>query len=55
MKRLLIVEDDPGLRETLAAALTAEEYEVVSADCGEAGLEKARAGGFDLLILDRPS
>jgi DNA-binding response OmpR family regulator len=52
MKRLLIVEDDPSLRDTLTAALAAEKYEVVSEDSGEAGLEKARAGGFDLLILD---
>lgn len=52
MTKLLIVEDDAGFRETLVTALETENYEVVCADNGEAGLKIASKGTFDLLILD---
>ena len=52
MKRILIVEDEAGLRLTLSDRLIAEGYEACSAADGQAGLELASQGGFDLLILD---
>ncbi len=52
MPKLLIVEDDATVRETLALNLRAEGYEVVEATDGEAGLEAGRGGGFDLVVLD---
>jgi two-component system alkaline phosphatase synthesis response regulator PhoP len=50
--RILLVEDEPGLVVTLSDLLVAQGYAVESALDGEAGLEKACAGGFDLIILD---
>jgi DNA-binding response OmpR family regulator len=52
MTRLLLVEDDDTVRETLAFNLRAEGYEVDTAADGEAGLTMARQGNADLLILD---
>lgn len=50
--RILLIEDEPGLVLTLTDLLTAEGYELESASDGEAGLAKASAGGFDLIVLD---
>ena len=50
--RLLLVEDEPGLSLTLSDLLTNEGYEVETAKDGVVGLERASAGGFDLLVLD---
>jgi two-component system alkaline phosphatase synthesis response regulator PhoP len=50
--RILLVEDDPGLRLTLTHRLESEGYEVQTAADGEDGLAQATSGGFDLVILD---
>src|SRR5215469_10239464 len=50
--RILLVEDEPGLVMTITDLLTAEGYDVESALDGEAGLQKALAGHFDLIVLD---
>jgi two-component system alkaline phosphatase synthesis response regulator PhoP len=52
MKRILLVEDEPGLILTLTDRLTREGYAVESATDGEAGLERASREPFDLLLLD---
>ena len=52
MKRILLVEDEPGLVLTLTDRLTREGYAVESAADGEAGLERASREPFDLLLLD---
>ncbi len=52
MPRLLIVEDDDTVRDTLALNLRAEGYEVDIAPDGETGLAMAREGAHDLVILD---
>ena len=51
-RRLLIVEDDPTLRQALTFNLTREGYEVTSAANGEAALEAARSDRLDLVLLD---
>lgn len=51
-RRLLIVEDDPTLRQALTFNLTREGYEVTSAADGEAALEAARSDRLDLVLLD---
>jgi two-component system, OmpR family, alkaline phosphatase synthesis response regulator PhoP len=51
-RRLLIVEDDPTLRQALAFNLTREGYEVSSSADGESGLEAARNERLDLILLD---
>jgi two-component system, OmpR family, alkaline phosphatase synthesis response regulator PhoP len=52
VKRLLLVEDEPGLVMTLTDRLTREGYSVESAGDGETGLERAARDSFDLILLD---
>jgi two-component system alkaline phosphatase synthesis response regulator PhoP len=52
VKRLLLVEDEPGLVLTLKDRLTREGYSVESATDGERGLERAAEHPFDLVLLD---
>ena len=52
MSRILLIEDDPGMARGLRYNLEAEGYEVDVAADGEQGLKAARAGGYDLLLLD---
>ncbi|MCB1019970.1 MAG: response regulator transcription factor [Bryobacterales bacterium] len=51
-KRILLVEDEPGLRLTLSDRLRSEGYAVETASNGDDGLRVALAGGFDILLLD---
>src|SRR5512147_1475886 len=51
-ERILVVEDELSLRETLAYNLKKEGYAVETAGDGRAGLEAARRSKPDLLILD---
>ena len=50
--RLLIVDDDPQIREVLRIALRQAGFEVAEAGDGAEGLAKARSGRFDLIVLD---
>lgn len=50
--RVLLVEDEPGLRLTLSDRLISDGYAVETAADGEAGLSQASTGGYDLIILD---
>ncbi len=52
MTKLLIVEDDATVRETLALNLRSEGYEVETAEDGELALERARRISPDLVVLD---
>ena len=52
MKRILLVEDEPGLVFTLCDRLTREGYAVDTAHDGESGLERASGEAFDLVLLD---
>lgn len=52
MKKILVVEDDRTLRETLALNLREEDYAVIVAEDGEIGLELARNENPDLIVLD---
>lgn len=49
---ILIVEDEPGLAESVRYALETEGFEVSVADSGVKGLEQARRAGPDLVLLD---
>ena len=51
-KRILLVEDEPGIVLTLTDRLTREGYAVDSSADGETGLERATREPFDLLLLD---
>jgi DNA-binding response OmpR family regulator len=52
MARVLVVDDEPTLVETLAYNLRHEGYEVVSASTGPEAMERARAERPDLILLD---
>jgi two-component system alkaline phosphatase synthesis response regulator PhoP len=51
-KKILIVEDDPGIQLSLKDELESEGYIVSTADDGEEGWRKFRAKEPDLVILD---
>jgi len=50
--RLLLVDDEAGLRLTLTDRLESEGYTVDTAPDGHAGLERAVTGAYDVVILD---
>lgn len=52
MKRILIVEDEGWMAQTLAEVLREEGYAPETAGDGRTGLARAADGPFDLLILD---
>ena len=52
MKRIFLIEDEPGIVLTLTDRLTREGYAVDSATDGESGLERASKEPFDLVLLD---
>jgi DNA-binding response OmpR family regulator len=50
--RILIVEDDPAIRRGLADAMAFDGFETIACGDGNEGLERARSGAFDLVLLD---
>lgn len=50
--RVLIVEDEPGLAESVRYALETEGFEVSTATTGLNGLDMARRSAPDLVLLD---
>ncbi len=50
--RILIVEDEPAMVAGLRDNFEFEGYDVISADNGKAGLERALADDPDLVVLD---
>jgi|SRR6185436_7462884 len=50
--RILLVEDDPSIREVTAIGLRAAGFEVDTAADGAAGLERWRQAQPDLILLD---
>jgi two-component system alkaline phosphatase synthesis response regulator PhoP len=52
VKRILLVEDEPGLVLTLTDRLRAEGYDVTSAMDGRAGLALAEREAWDVILLD---
>jgi two-component system cell cycle sensor histidine kinase/response regulator CckA len=51
-RRILLVEDEPVLRNIAARALRAEEYEVIEAPDGLHAWNLTKESRFDLLITD---
>jgi len=50
--RILVADDEKGMREGCRRVLLREGYEVETAEDGERALELARATPFDLLLVD---
>lgn len=51
-EKILIVEDEPTLQETLTYNLSRQGYTVETASDGQAAIEKARQSQPDLIVLD---
>jgi len=51
-KRILLVDDDPGVRSSLGAVLSGEGYLVLPARDGQEALALAAASEVDLVVLD---
>jgi DNA-binding response OmpR family regulator len=50
--RILVIEDDPGVADIVVRTLEKRGYDVFVSDNGTEGLEQARTGNFDLVLLD---
>jgi len=50
--RIIIVDDDEGIRETLAAILQEEGYHVDTAESGKEAIEKTNAKFYNLALID---
>lgn len=52
MTRVLVVEDEPNLREPLVYLLQKEGYQVTEAEDGKKAIELFRSSSVDLILLD---
>lgn len=50
--RILVIDDEKDLRDVLGNSLSKKEYHVETAASGEEGIEKAKAGDFDVVLCD---
>ncbi|MFB9526976.1 response regulator transcription factor [Nonomuraea roseola] len=50
--RLLVVDDEPALREALQSSLEFEGYRVATVSDGQAALEELARQGYDAVLLD---
>lgn len=51
-KRILVVDDEPGMRDLIRELLDGEDYEVVEAENGQHALTTARSDPPHLILLD---
>src|SRR5258708_3497813 len=52
MPKILIIDDEKAIRNTLKDILAYEKFEVDEAADGAEGLKKAEAGNFDVILCD---
>jgi len=50
--RIIIIEDDKDILDSLKEIIKSDGYEVDTASNGEEGIKKCRANSFDLALLD---
>jgi two-component system nitrogen regulation response regulator NtrX len=50
--KILIVDDEAGIRESLGSILRDEHYNVDAVESAEAGLQRISSGEFDVVLLD---
>lgn len=50
--RIIIVDDDEGIRETLAAILQEEGYHIDTAESGKEAIEKTNEKFYNLALID---
>ncbi len=52
MKKILIVDDDAGIRELVDMTLRSDDYHIFQAENGQQAIKIARAEKPDLIIMD---
>jgi two-component system response regulator HydG len=52
MARILLIDDDPGVRDSTGRMLRAAGYTVQAVATGEEGFELAKTDGFDVILSD---
>jgi DNA-binding NtrC family response regulator len=52
MARILVVDDEPSMRDLVALVLELDQHQVVTAGDGNAALSEIEKGVFDLVITD---
>lgn len=52
MKKILLIEDNPEMRENTAEILELSNYDIITAENGKIGVEKAKTEQPDLIICD---
>jgi len=52
MATILVIDDEPGIRDLLDTLLSRKGYDVVLADNGQKGLEVFRRARPDVIVLD---
>ena len=52
MATILVIDDEPGIRDLLDTLLSGKGYDVILADSGEKGLEVFRRARPDAVVLD---
>lgn len=50
--RILVIDDDEGIRKVLSSALEDEGYAVDTAESGKEAIEKAEANFYNLALID---
>ena len=50
--RILVIDDETGIREGCKRALTTQAYSVETAENGEQGLQKVNSDNYDLVMID---
>ena len=52
MSAILVVDDEPGMLETLTDILSAAGYDVTAVGDGDSALTEIRSGGYDVVLMD---
>jgi CheY-like chemotaxis protein len=51
-RRILVVDDDPGIGQMLAKALARHGFQVDATTSADEALEKSESGGYDAALVD---
>jgi len=52
MYKILVVDDDKDMRDSIVEILSADDFELIAAENGESALELIKEISFDLVVLD---
>jgi two-component system chemotaxis response regulator CheY len=51
-RQILVVDDEPGMLETLTDILQSAGYTVTAVNDGDRALDEIRGGGYDVVLMD---